>query len=447
VTEPVLLREWERRELPGYSLDPLDRALAGELGRGRRLRLDDLRDGLRVGARQWVGVVRFESGFELRVEPKLAGTKLDLVGMIRYALGIDALVEHAGVRELDAAGGGLVDLIALLFVREADRVVRRGLVADYVEHEDELPLLRGRLLVREQLVRRAGRPDLLHCRFDERTHDIFDNRLLGAAAEACARIADDEAIRRRASVVRDTLAEVSDWSRLNLRVAGAARPSYDRLNNHYRTAHQLAQLLLRALGPQDLLARGATRSFVFLLDMNTLFEEFVARLVAELAGRRFRVLPQRRDWSIIRDAATNRPYARIVPDVLVVDPASGSRRAVDAKYKLYGEGEAETGDRERKVSVDDIAQLFLYAYAYAADADTPESVLVHPSSTPQLSCRRLTVRSPGTALWADVNTVGLPIPRVLAELAAGDGPTLRELRPILLASPSLRPEAAGALAS
>ena len=49
--------------------------------------------------------------------------------------------------------------------------------------------------------------------------------------------------------------------------------TYNRLNAHYETAHQLGWLLFDALGIDDLFVLGEAQSFSFLLNMNQLFEQ------------------------------------------------------------------------------------------------------------------------------------------------------------------------------
>ena len=93
---------------------------------------------------------------------------------------------------------------------------------------------------------------------------------------------------------------------------------YNRMNEQYREPHELAWLILDALGINDIYAAGSQRCFAFLLDMNKLFENFVTRWFARLLSSSvFRVIPQRRDRTILWDAALNRPYKAVIPDLLV----------------------------------------------------------------------------------------------------------------------------------
>ena len=65
---------------------------------------------------------------------------------------------------------------------------------------------------------------------------------------------------------------------------------YGRRNERYRSAHKLAILVLRGLAIADLFDSSSGRINAFMLNMNTVFEQFVSRLVANfLEGSRLEV--------------------------------------------------------------------------------------------------------------------------------------------------------------
>ncbi len=410
------LGEWQSRLIDGETLTPTDQQLKQNLEAGEegRLVVDELRSGVRITARSWVGVVRFER-FEVRVVPKLAGDELGLVEMIEFATGLDALRRASSARTLHAEGAGLVDLLALLLAEAAEAILRGGILADYVEREDELLVLRGRLLGDQQVMRRFGQVDRLVCRFDEHEQDIVENQLLAAALGRCSTHVSHESVRRRVRRLLGVFQEVCRADTLDLEALRHRGIVYHRLNDHYRDAHKLAWLLLDGLGTRDLLASGKTRCFAFLIDMNRLFEMFVFRLVDQLlAGTGFHLHYQRSDRSIIVDASTNQPYARVVPDLLIeaTDPTLAARVAVDAKYKLYD---------QRKLDSGDVYQGFLYAYAFggAGGRVLPTALLLYPSSTRTSRAVRLRVLSPQTSAGAEILAVGFAIPEALTEAMRG----------------------------
>ncbi len=406
------LVEWQTREVPALQLSGEDRVLLRSMssGNARRLHIDELRQSLRFTATSWVGVVQL-TGFEVRVVPKLVGEDLRLLEMLEFTDGIEALSRVPGVQKLLSEESHLFDLIASMFVQEAERVLRAGLLADYVEEESELPVLRGRLLADRQVLERFGRVDRLLCRFDERKQNVVENQLLAAALDACARYSYHLPIRRRARELGYMFREVCDSTGLDV---DTARQSvlYDRLNEHYKPAHDLGWLVLGRLGVDSLFVKGSTRVFAFMLDMNLLFERFVARILGQvLTDTSYELQYQRPDRSVIIHAGSNKPYARVIPDFVVRDKITRARRfALDAKYKLYD---------DLRVAAHDIYQSFVYAHAYASEDDTvPRAALVYPSEGTVSSCQELHVRSAGPAAKAKLYVIGLSVPTILDEIKA-----------------------------
>ena len=358
---------------------------------------------------------------EIRVVPKLAGEHLGLVRLLELVSGLDGLTRLAARAGVQVAGDSLVDLIALLLAEACDAVIRRGLLSGYVEREEDLPMVRGRILPDRQVRRRFGRLDRVECRFDELEHDVDENRLLLLAVEAAARRATAFSVRRRLARLRGVLEPLCDPNAFD--PAGGREIVYNRLNSHYREAHSLAWMILGRRGIDDLFIPGDARTFAFLLYMNALFERFVERVLEAVLPRdRYRVRSQSAEASIICHAATGRTYSRVIPDVLVASRCEPAIvLPIDAKYKLY---------EERKLDAGDVYQAFLYAFSLGrSTADRlPLALILHPSSHGIAAPPHLRVRRVSGEGGAEIRAIGLPISALLGELAAGHGANLDELR-------------------
>ena len=312
------LTEWTSETYHDVQLTPEDRAAVEKLSAAGddRLQIEELRQGLRVRTRSWVGVVRLPT-VEIRVVPKVTGDLLGLVRLIEYASGLDALTRLRDGVTLEASGDSLLELFAALFVGASERVLRRGLLSGHVEREDDLPVARGRILGDRQVLERFGQLDRIICRFDELEHDVVENQLLSAALQVASRRVTSVGLQRRIARLRSVLEPICDTDQLDL-AAARTTLAYNRLNAHYETAHQLGWLLFDALGIDDLFAPGETRSFSFLLNMNQLFEHFVTRVVGQLLpAARYRVSSQISFKSVVWNVSSQRPYANIIPDVVV----------------------------------------------------------------------------------------------------------------------------------
>jgi len=136
--------------------------------------------------------------------------------------------------------------------------------------------------------------------------------------------------------------------------------------------------------------------------------------------------------SIIWNLTTQKPYSRVIPDLLIQRRGSESRRlAIDAKYKLYD---------QRRIDPSDIYQTFLYAYALSSPAGrtqqasegVPTALLIYPSSISTNKEVLLEVRPLRSSPGARVLAVGVPIPQALEELGnVTRGPVLERLESLV----------------
>jgi 5-methylcytosine-specific restriction enzyme subunit McrC len=402
------LGEYETRVIDCPRPTPEDKRLARELAAGGVLapRLDiDWLDGgqVKVTTHSWVGVVRL-SAVEIHVLPKLVGGNLCVLRMIEYAGGFRLLKRLPTDRTLPEQGADLFDLIVTLLIEETKALIRDGLIRDYHPIDDSLDVLRGRLRVRDQVLRRYGQLHRIECSFDEFDGDVPENQLLAAALQAAAPRARDLDVRNGARTFGGVMNEVcearsrdADWYDGRIR--------YGRRNERYRAAHELAKLVLRGLALTDRADKPALNLTSFMIDMNAIFERFITRLVINSCeGTPLRVRAQKSVRAVILDEETGDTYSNIRPDLLIEDTTTGHTVPVDVKYKLYGVA--------KKVSSADIYQSFVYAYAVGGDSGDPRAGLIYPAAI-SISGPALFIKSLAGAKPARIRGAGIDVPAAL----------------------------------
>lgn len=406
-TSPYVLREWESQTFGEMELTPDDRELLNRFS-DNCFKVDELRNGVRFSATSWIGVVKF-TNFEVQITPKLAGEHLGLLQLIEYVLGIDSFKRSIGARTLCSDGGNLFDLIALLFAEACERLIRRGILYDYVEREAELTTVKGKILVDRQMRLRFGRVDRIECRYDEYESDIIENQIIAYALSEIEKRVKHEATKRKFRHLLLVFEGVCKKEQLD--IAGTRESIiYNRLNGHYKEAHELVWLLFDALGINDLYKSGKTRCFAFILDMNTIFEHFIYKWIKQLIRNlNYSLRYQVKDKSIIWNATARRSYSKVIPDLLIRSRDHIEQQlAIDAKYKNYD---------ERKLDPQDVYQLFLYAYAYGKgiESHSPPALLVYPSTSTVSTIIELNIKNTFGLTGASIYIQGLYIPEALNE--------------------------------
>jgi 5-methylcytosine-specific restriction enzyme subunit McrC len=276
-----------------------------EPGPGRWRLKSDARIGVAVG-----------SGWELRVTPRIEVPRL--LFLLGYAS--DPRGWKRDSADFEAAPQ-LFDAIANAFSTHALRVVEQGLLRGYVQIDERLRGIRGRIRFGDQ-ISRSALPIPVEVSYDDYTADIAENRILKAATVALLRLPRvPPPARRRLLKLRAVLDEVA----LPDRPRELEPPRPTRLNERYRPALRLAHLILRSssLGA----AAGPIAAVAFAFDMNRVFEDFLSISLREA---------MRPHGGEVRFQAgtvlDERGRVPIRPDVTWF--AAGSPRAVvDAKHK------------------------------------------------------------------------------------------------------------------
>jgi 5-methylcytosine-specific restriction enzyme subunit McrC len=263
-----------------------------------------------------VGVAQIDD-ITLRITPKLP------IGRIFYLLGFGGRFEWRDDLVPYDTATDLVHVLADAFVRQADRALGRGVIQGYVERDDELAVVRGRMRYREQVTRRFGQITPLLVRYDDFTIDVAENQLVRAAATILRRVPDlDPIVARGLRAIMQRLDDVSDLT------PGQPLPTWqaNRRNVHYDTVLWFASMVLKHRSVD--LPAGAVEVNGFIIDMATVFEDFVtAALTDSLEKIDGRVRAQ--DPQTLDVANT----VGMAPD-LVWYRGGRPLAVIDAKYKL-----------------------------------------------------------------------------------------------------------------
>lgn len=285
-------------------------------------------------------------GLQLLIRPKVKAANLF------HMLEPDGQALTIGVDLFDyEANRDLLSAVATFFSRLVEWTFVRGVSRDYLERDERLVTVRGRVDVKEQL-RILGLPLPLACRYDEHSVDVRVNRVVRAAGERLLTLPGVvPSTRRRLTSLLGRIDEASRLQRSDI----AGEPSFTRLNEHYRAVDGLARLILAGSGITD--AAGGARAGVFLIDMNKLFERFIESRLRSLLRPRIDVYGQEGTYLDTERKVGMRPD-------LVFRRTGKIVYVGDTKYKLSKSGYGREGD-------------YYQLLAYTTALGVPEGVLVY----------------------------------------------------------------------
>lgn len=393
-------------EIPMVAADRIAAVAASSplAGRGGGGVLEHGRKGLR--ARGVVGVIATQ-GCALEILPKIdvaGGSDAETTGNIRQrlvhmlAVALDLKIDAGQVTALDWQRETLLEILIRLFSEKLVDAVRQGMPRRYVEHADDLPTLRGRLNVTRQFTALAIESSRLACRFDALIPDIALNRIMKAAVTRLSRIARTTDNQRRLRELAFAYADIADVPVLALRWDEV---TLDRTNARWRELLNLARLLLAERFQTT--SVGGGDGFSLLFEMNTLFEEYIARMLKRaLADTDLRVVSQGgRLYCLQTD--DRRGLFQTRPDILI-KRGDAVVQVIDTKWKRIA---ARIDDPKQGVSQADVYQMMAYGRLY--DCDQLTLLYPHHPSLGQEEGLQRTSRVTGSNSFLSTATIDIAI--------------------------------------
>jgi 5-methylcytosine-specific restriction enzyme subunit McrC len=215
------------------------------------------------------------------------------------------------------------------------------LISGYLNKEESLQVLKGRVDFSRQFKRNPGNYFPFEVSFDDFVDDIPENQILKKALQVSLKYGlQSRNLRNQAQNILFRFKDVLDVS--------AVPPWHEtRLNSHYSKALRLAELILSGNGFHE--EAGEIQISGFSIDMYRVFEDFVARQIAKRVNSG--------TDSISIQKSLNLDLSGIYkekPDLIWLRDGK-PYQVMDTKYK-----KPEGGNEERD-SLDDLRQVISYA--------------------------------------------------------------------------------------
>lgn len=353
----------------------------------RTLKVDVIRATVREGKRhiqaaQHVGVIRLEH-HTVQILPKMYRVSKDVPEQQRAqeaTRNLLHLLAYAGqlpIREHEIAplvrrDSDWFEILTRLFASHLMEEWQRGASRSYQRVEAELPVLKGKWRITEQL-RRPERKHFFAVAYDEFTADNPLNRVFRYVVERLWHLTRDMNNRRLLGDLRQWMDEITLLP--SMTAADASPTLLTRLNHRYAPLLNLARLFLDDSAIQ--LAADDLTTFAFVFDMNQLFEAFIANFIRRHREeilppilRQCDILVQSRGATCFLAYANGKPVFQLRPDIAFRDD-TGFPLLIDTKYKRLNVADTTLG-----VSQDDFYQMHAYAHRYHC----PRVLLLYPQT-------------------------------------------------------------------
>lgn len=355
MTQPQLIQltEYQETLLPPESLPyTLGETLWREYGQRLAVEFPSPKTGghWRLTSQGWVGYLPLTPGLIFLLQPKVALSNLFRMVEVAYRLN---LVELDGLIDCQSLAEFYERLAHALARRILDRG-RKGFYRAYLPRQEPLPYLRGRLDTRQAMA--LPSQVNLNCHYQEHTADVEENQILAWTLWGITRsgLCTERTLPLVRRAYRALQGRVSLAPQLPQSCIGRF---YNRLNQDYQPLHALCRFFLEQTGPTH--HWGDHKMFPFLINMASLYEQFVAEWVATQLPPSLRLKPQEKVY------LGEGGLLNFAIDLVLYDTRTGQARCVlDTKYK-----------RAASPDQDDIFQIIAYAEAKGCD----QAILIYPT--------------------------------------------------------------------
>ncbi len=321
-----------------------------------------IRNGVKFN--QHVGILKV-GHTTIEVLPKADSNEKDawrrlLIDMIKTVWGFD--VKISGSADLKLKSTSVLDLYFELYIKELEYLLHRGLIKRYNKKEGNLTALKGSLQFSKHISQNLIHKERFYVKY---SHYNVDHKIHCILYKALKLIEQNYNQSSLASRIGSLLLNFPEMSDLKVTESTFETINFDRKNQHYENALQIAKLLLLNYHPD--VSRGKNNVLALMFDMNRLWEQFVYVVLKKNIKHidvRIRAQQSKEFWK------SETGTSRMKPDIVL--EAKGKRIVLDTKWKnLNG---------RFLPSPEDLRQMYAYHRYFKAT----KTALVYPGEESKL---------------------------------------------------------------
>jgi len=343
-----------------------------------------------VGIRssQYVGVISVHPTLTIQILPKMYNPRegedkwqqsiQNLLYMLNYCGKL--LNTHTNSTQLKSLKGDFYEILIYLYASTLLSEIRNSLHHEYITQEQNLPYLKGKVLFSKHLLSNITKQNLFYLKTDEFDPNNQLNRIFAYVSRQLYATTSNIKNRQMLSELNLLLSDVVYG---HISHSDAHKIHINRMNERFRPSLDLAKLFLSGNTLQ--LTSNTFKTATFLIDMNSLFEDFIAKIVKQETDENSIVYTQGPHEHLVTGELISQEFipAKIFqmrPDITISNRITNqNEHVIDTKYKIL-----DSQQRKLGVSQEDLYQMYAYSHKYGVRDIT----LIYPEQTDELSINK-----------------------------------------------------------
>lgn len=331
-----------------------------------------------IKVRNYVGVIETREGLHLEILPKihidktddqLGETKTIFLRMLKH-LKNSPFVNISKAHIETKKDFPILEVFIKSYINEAEKVFNHGVKSDYILKEDNVPYLRGKLKVNQNIKYNFADKAKFFCEFSEYSPNIPANRLVKSTLIKLLNITNSYNNYYSINKILSHLEEVEIT--LNVKADLASINSANRLLSKYKTLLQWSEIFLTNKSFTNF--KGDNLNMAILFPMEKVFEDYIAFLFSKYSDG-YKIKTQDKSYFLVEKHKHDSKF-RLKPDI-IIDKETSNQKIIDTKWKLLNQYAEK---RNYNISQADMYQLYAYGKKYSTFNSTPSLVLLYPSN-------------------------------------------------------------------
>lgn len=309
-----------------------------------------------ISAKNYVGLIELKSKEQIQILPKLelgediSETQKIFKKMLSSMKDFPAKIsENSSLKEERM---NLYEIFINMYLSEVQKLIKRGLKSSYVQEEDNLNKVKGKILISEQIKYNLAHKEKFYVRYDEYQVNRPENKLIKATLLKLNTLTDSDLTK---SKIRQQLASFEDVDASKNYENDFSKVNIDRSMKNYENLMRWSKVFL--LDKSFSSFSGKTEARALLFPMEKLFEAYVAKELRKVIDSEWSLSSQDHGYYLFNDPK----IFRIRPD-LVLRKKDGQTVVLDTKWKkLIPDKRKNYG-----ISQADMYQMYAYSKKYHA---------------------------------------------------------------------------------
>ena len=310
-------------------------------------------------AQNYVGIIQAKNGDSLEILPKIhdndnsnneeavENSKKILLTMLKTLKSHP--FKNINIANLKSLNLPLLEIFISMFLDEVSKLIKIGIKSDYVELEDDLKFLKGKLNINEQIKRNSVHKELFYVEYSEFLNDIKINQIIKTTLKFLYKKSNSSKNQQK---IRELLFIFDEVSMCNNYKNFFTNYTINRQVKHYEQTLLWCKIFL--LGNSFTPHKGDDLAFALLFDMNALFESYVGNFIKKKLPD---TILQHQEKYLIEKPRKFR---------LKLDIFLEGKFIADTKWKIIRQDINES-EKKYKISQADLYQLYAYGKKYECD--------------------------------------------------------------------------------